>query len=343
MIWQRSHQVIWLDFPLTFVMRRLISRYRAKVRAPKPDTPKDRSQPKAESASWSSRIGRLFRALREKREYAVLLGAEESAGREVIRLQNSNEADRFIDTLAMTSGAGPVVQARSANHPLQLIELLGVPGSGKSTVGNKLALDLMCLDRRNLVAQWRSQPAWVKAWHIASSLLDFPTAIASIRFARCARLTSRASIGRLVRISAKRHWVKTRRGRLLLHQGYLQDIWSILAFHHIKAIDQGCVTAFLTALYRGTDPTFIYLDVSPETATGRIIGRRDGNSRLDGLTEDQIRSRLVERIWVADLIFSAAVAGGLWTTKISGHDAIGEVIDNAMRALQERGVQQPLA
>jgi len=339
MIWQRASLIIWLDYPLGFVMRRLIDRYRAKVVALKRNAPADAGQPEADSATWGSRIKRLGRAPWEKREYPALLGAAEDAGCRVIRLKDPAEADAFLDEISNASICGLQAPNNPAVCPNRMIEMLGVPGSGKSTVGHEVARHLQCINRRDIVTDWRSRSLAIRVWYIGRAFMDFPLVVAAIRFARCARLTPRDSMGRLLRIIAKHHWVRTRRGTLLLHQGYLQDIWSILAFNQVKAVDQACVTAFLTALYRGTDTTFIYLDVSPQTATSRILSRRNGNSRLDGMTPEQISTRLSERICAADLIFSAAVSGGLSAIRIDGHGEINEVADNTMKALQARGFQ----
>ncbi len=343
MIWERSSRIVWLDYPLAFVVRRLIGRYRAKVFAPKAKDRGNAGQPKPESASWSTRFSRLLRTLRETRQYAVLLGAQADAGRHVIRVQNPRDADGIADVIRNAAKGGRPEQQNLKGRAPRIIEFLGVPGSGKSTIAGKLTEELQYLDRKSIVNEWKARSAPVKAWCIARSLLDFQMLAASIGIARGARLISRPSLGRLVRVIGKRHWVKTRHGPLLLHQGYLQDIWSILTFNDNEDVDQACVADFLSALYDGTDATLIYLDVDPQTATNRIIGRRDGNSRLDDLAEEQISRLLEKRVWVADLIYSAAVASGLSITKLNGHDEVSHVLNNARQALQQRGFRRPTA
>jgi adenylate kinase family enzyme len=341
LIWNRSTSIVWLDYPLSLIGARLLDRYRNKRRRAQTQTSEAPVGEPAEFASWSSRISRLFRALREPREYASLLDAAEARGSHIIRVRQPEQAEQLPASLALLGRKQLAPLGRWDLRQQRMIELLGVPGSGKSTIGDKLVSDLQCRERRNIVEEWRRQSLPVKAWYILRGLLDIPAVVGAVKFARCAGLTSRSALGRLVRMVAKRHWVRTREGTLLLHQGYLQDIWSMLTFDEGKPIDNLCIARFLHAMYRGTDPTFIYLDIDVDTATQRIVARQHGNSRLDGLAKDDIRRRLNDRIWVADMIYTAAEASGMSTRRIDGQSSVEAVYTEAMRALAARGFAPP--
>lgn len=336
-VWHRSTSIVWLDYPLGFVVTRVLERYRQKRRRAQSAAPSASDGPPVEFASWSSRIGRLMRAIRGRREYAMLLGEAERKGSHIIRVRDPDAAETVVAALAALDRNRIAPLGRWELGSQRMIELLGNPGSGKSTIGHLAARELDCAVRMQVVKEWHYRPLPVKAWYVTRSLLDLRCVLAAIRFAIDARVKSRSGLDRLIRVVAKRHWLRTRRGNILLEQGYLQDIWSLLAFNNIKHIDRARVARFIAALYRGTNPAFIFVDVDTETSTKRILARHGGASRLDSWPESKIRQRLTDREWVIDLIYAAAIDAGLSITKVSGNASVEAVHAEAMQVLSARG------
>jgi adenylate kinase family enzyme len=340
-VWQRSTSIVWLDYPLSFVSTRLLERYLDKRRRAKSAKPDAADVQPVEFASWSSRIGRLMRAIRGRREYARLLGEAEQNGIHIIRVRDPKAADTLSAKLAKLDHDKIAPLGRWDLGPRRMIELLGAPGSGKSTIGNMVARELECAVRFEVVQEWLNKPMPIKAIYVVRGLLDLPCLFAAIRFAWTARITSRSGLDRLARVVAKRHWLQSRPGKVFLEQGYLQDVWSLLTFNDITHIERSSVARFLSVLYRGTNPVFLYVVVDPDTSTKRIVARNDGASRLDSWPENQIRQRLTEREWVTDLIYDAAIDAGLSITKICGKASVEDVQAEAMRVLSARGFGPP--
>jgi len=227
---------------------------------------------------------------------------------------------------------------RATPSRLRLVELFGLPGCGKSTLATELAVHLECLTRNDISARWAMLPIRKKGAHIARGLFDRRTAIAAIGFAISARLTSTESLFRLFRLVAKRDWVCRQQGTVLLDQGFLQDIWSILYEAQPANIRTKAISRLVSALYRDIDPSFLYLELNSDTAATRIFNRSDGSSRLDQLPEEKIRIRLEKRNWISQQIVLAAIASGLEPSVLTAADASERVLDTALARFKVQGV-----
>lgn len=108
LIWRQADMVVWLNYSLPVVALRLLGRF-AKKRRParvargvQATTASRLSAPG--SVSWSRRLGRLARTLRERREYRRLLGAPEYVGLTVTELRSSRDASRWLQGLGGSDG-----------------------------------------------------------------------------------------------------------------------------------------------------------------------------------------------------------------------------------------------
>lgn len=192
----------------------------------------------------------------------------------------------------------PMLIGRGTTGRAHFVELVGLPGAGKSTIARAAAQQL--------------RSAGVP---VAEDDLPPLTGIARIRrYARFASFCARHP--QLVRAVARytlavRPWsltrlrfafgvlthafgaVEARRGQgiVLLSQGMLQAAWSIAV--NGTAPNARVVDALVDALipiYEGG--AIVHVDVDPAQAAARIAARDGGGSRFDGLSEAEALERL---------------------------------------------------
>jgi len=101
-IWGRAEMIVWLNYPLGFVLVRLTGRFAAKMRgASRSVEPVEGSNgsDRAPPASWARRFGRLARTVRERREYRELLGEAVRRGAILVELRSETEARAWLGSL----------------------------------------------------------------------------------------------------------------------------------------------------------------------------------------------------------------------------------------------------
>jgi hypoxanthine phosphoribosyltransferase len=169
-----------------------------------------------------------------------------------------------------------------------------------------------------LTETWQQQGAAERGFRVAKGLLSLGTATAAARFAIAARLRSRESFFRLGRLVAKADWITSQRGQLLLDQGLLQELWSILFASDRFDPNPLQISALLSQLYKGVDARIVFIDIEPELAARRICQRTDGDSRLDGLPQSQVLFALSHGKRISDAILEGARTAGLRPIMSSG-------------------------
>ena len=133
---------------------------------------------------------------------------------------------------------------------------------------------------------------------------------AAVRFGVGARLTTRESLFRLMRLVAKTEWLRSRSGVVLLDQGFLQDVWSIFLSSKTACADPALLCSLIRSLYERIDATIVVLEVDSETASARVSARTHGESRFDSLPEGQLRSSIeAARGLQRQIVESARLAG----------------------------------
>ena len=100
-IWRRANTIVWLNYPLGFVLVRLAGRFAAKMRGASAVQPVKNSNgsDRAPPASWARRFGRLARTVRERREYRELLGEAVRRGAMLVELRSETEARAWLGSL----------------------------------------------------------------------------------------------------------------------------------------------------------------------------------------------------------------------------------------------------
>ena len=214
-----------------------------------------------------------------------------------------------------------------------LVELFALPGAGKSTVAGALAKRALVTTRADLSAAWANNSALQRLAHIGRALTDSQAVTAALRFAFGARLNTRESMYRLLRLMAKTDWLRTRSGMVLLDQGFLQDIWSIFLSSKSASADPALLCSLIGALYDGIDATIVVLDVNPETASARVSARTHGDSRFDNLPDGQLRDSISAASGLQRLIVESARRAGLRILVIDGSPPASIVTDRLLAAL----------
>jgi adenylate kinase family enzyme len=111
-IWTKADMVVWLNYPLHLIARRLMSRYTRKfvpVRAPgAAGATKSSVREIGPPVSWKGRMRRVMRNLRERREYGELLRSPQYQGLQVVELRSHKMTLEWIDSLDRRGGDGPV-------------------------------------------------------------------------------------------------------------------------------------------------------------------------------------------------------------------------------------------
>ena len=199
-----------------------------------------------------------------------------------------------------------------------LVEMFGHPGAGKSTLAHAAEAGRDFRSTAELGSAWKRRSAIGKAALLAAAVTDLGFIVRSLRLVVAARLLSGDSLRRLARLTVKTRWVRAQRGRLLLQEGFLQDLWSILYSARRLRPDPARLVPLIRQLYRGIDARIVYIDVDPRVAFDRIRGRTDGKSRLDRLSDDELRRQLGDAAELPARLVAAARAAGLQVERFDG-------------------------
>lgn len=157
----------------------------------------------------------------------------------------------------------------------------------------------------------------------------------AIRFATGARLFRGDSLPRLARLLIKSHWFRAQTAPLLLEEGHLQDLWSILYSGGRSDPDPRQLAPLIRCLYRGMDVQIVYLEVDPHNAFDRIRARRHGKSRLDRLADEELRRQLLSRAQLPSRLVDAARLAGLRVERVDASLPI-ETTVGQLRAVMQR-------
>ena len=203
----------------------------------------------------------------------------------------------------------------SSDPPL-IIELFGQPGAGKSTLARAVAADLELQTTRQLGAAWKRQSTLAKWLLGGRAILDCRSVVDAIMLASKGRLLRVDSLSRLFRLIIKSHWLRAQTGRFVLEEGHLQELWSIFYSARKAEPDPQLLAPLVSRLYGGLNAQIVFLDVSVGDAFDRIRCRVHGRSRLDRLTELELRQHLAATAQLPYRIADAARAAGLTVERV---------------------------
>jgi hypothetical protein len=169
-----------------------------------------------------------------------------------------------------------------------LIELVGLPGSGKSSITR--AVRTRHLGRGDL--------------RIVEARLGWPVVqvlVAALILALSARPFSITRIARAFKLAGFLRYYR-RHGNLpiIMDQGLTQKLWSMLAETRNFSLPLLATTVRRLAPFAAD--YLIWVETPANIATDRIVGRIGGNSRFDGQPRDEVADRLVNLLELYNLI-----------------------------------------
>lgn len=197
-----------------------------------------------------------------------------------------------------------------ADPPL-LVELVGQPGAGKSTLARAAAKGSEIRTRASLGSAWKKLPYITQGLFFGRAMLDGACLFRAIQLTLRARLFRSDSLSRLFRLLVKSHWIRAQGGELLLEEGCLQDLWSIYYSAGRREAEPGQLAPLIRCLYRGVRAEIIFLEVEPHHAFNRIRNRTHGKSRLDQYAEAELRQHLSATAQLPRSLADAARVAGL--------------------------------
>ena len=224
------------------------------------------------------------------------------------------------------------------------MELFALPGAGKSTVSEAFAKQALVTTRKDLTAEWANSSALQRLAHVGRAFGNYRLLTAAVRFGVGARLNTRESQFRLMRLVAKTEWLRSRSGVVLLDQGFLQDVWSIFLSSKTACADPALLCSLIRSLYERIDATIVVLEVDSETASARVSARTPGASRFDSLPEGQLRSSIEAASGLQRQIVESARLAGLPVLIVDASPPAQVVTDRLLAlfpAMQMRQAPRP--
>jgi thymidylate kinase len=217
--------------------------------------------------------------------------------------------------------------------PLTLVELFGAPGAGKTTVAAAAISRLPATTRHQLAANWRRQPLARRIGYVVRGFSHAGRLSGAARLAFGCGLRNPRSLARLARVIAKAEWLRTRNGTILLDQGILQDIWSILFLSGCSEPNPSLLSPLIRSIYDGLETRIVFIDVGAQTAASRVGARKNGHSPLDGLPEGEVQNSLVRAAGLPPRIIDAAKAAGLRILALDGSEPVEALVEKLLSAV----------
>jgi hypothetical protein len=221
-----------------------------------------------------------------------------------------------------------------ADAPL-LVELIGQPGAGKTTLARAATAGSELHTRGELGSAWAHLPILTKASLFGRAILDGACLARAIQLALGARLFRGDSLSRLFRLLIKSHWIRAQSGRLLLEEGCLQDLWSIYYSAGRWEPEPRQLAPLIRCLYRGVRARLVFLEVDPQRAFDRIRGRTHGKSRLDRLAEADLRQHLANTAQLPHKLADAARLAGLGVETLDASLPVETTVRRLRAVMQE--------
>ena len=232
---------------------------------------------------------------------------------------------------------GELTRVRTA-PALRLIELFALPGAGKTTLVNAAAALSQFTTRKDLSARWAATPRAEQRRLIARALADPARLAAALRLGVAARIRTKEGLFRLLKLVAKTEWLRSQQGVLVLDQGFLQDLWSILVSGKSRPFEPFKLAGLMKVLYNGIDTTVLVIEVDPSIAAVRVSGRTHGDSRFEELPQQELRGALAAASVVQGQVKDAAMLAGLPVQVVDGTAPVSELAGQLHALLPARAV-----
>lgn len=318
-IWDRAQVVIYLDHPFPHLMTRLLRRWKNKKMALRalerdqlPGLPSGNQRAVKVKATQRQRFKRMIKTWKEQDELRDMMGLLRSKNVHVIVLQSFKGAVQLYQKVQL-QGVAALLETETqprdswfaADETTPVVELFGLPGSGKTTVTDAV-IDRLALETRTTMANaWRNAGLQARMRLFARTACDFPLLFSAARMAVHCRLYSRESIHRLVRMLFMKHWLRDRPGPVVLDQWGLQNVWSIFMASGKVRADPEDIAMFLRRFYEDINVTVVVVEVDDALSSARIASRTDGSSRFDAMSGATLEAHVSRSHSLIDAIVSA--------------------------------------
>lgn len=195
-----------------------------------------------------------------------------------------------------------------------LYECFGLPGSGKTTACNAAykktktkAVDALFSDVNTLATSNKVLLTLQSFFYEARTyfyIVRLGLAIRAWKSADACSYLFRLPVQKMRMIR------NASNSRFLMEQLLLQNLWSALISTECKKVRTELLIPVIKSLYRNVGIVILYYDASVETAIQRIKSRKNGTSRLDHMSDEELRFH-IERgsILIRDIIRAASFAG----------------------------------
>ena len=218
---------------------------------------------------------------------------------------------------------------------MQIVELFGLPGAGKTTLVSGLSLPPGTIQREDL-ARGRSALSAVQLVRLAlATLADWRWLGALAVLAWQTPIRHSEALGRLLRFAVFKTWMRQQGLLLVLDQGPIQALWSIFFTEGSTRLPCGALARVIDLLYADISVVVFEIAVQPDLAATRITSREAGNSRLDGLPFGLTHSRLEACADLPGELLAAVRQAGITVHSLSG-DKTREQLRHEVQAMVDR-------
>lgn len=179
---------------------------------------------------------------------------------------------------------------QSLTKPTLIVESLGLPGAGKTTISQPIASKLRerglrVVSRHEILKQWRQENVWQKAIQLLPDNLNhWHILINSLAFAWQVKPLNRQSFAKAARIftNVKRNDTVARTSDceiILLDQGLLQETWSVAITGTPPAAKY--LKREITTLFHNRATIILHCKLDIDAALHRVQNRQTMSSRFD--------------------------------------------------------------
>lgn len=226
-----------------------------------------------------------------------------------------------------------------------IVELVGLPGAGKTTVSQQIALKLQerglqIVSRDEILKQWHQENALQKAikllpnnfnhWNILINSLGFALQVKPINqqsFSKAAKIFT--NVRRNDEVAKLPH-----SEIILLDQGLLQEIWSV------SITGTPPPTKYLkreiAPLFHNRPTIILHCQINIDTALHRVRNRQTMTSRFDLMDLTKAHSLLKKYSFYLDEIINCAQTCNIPVLKIDSSRSIAEQSQKAVSWIESK-------
>ena len=238
-------------------------------------------------------------------------------------------------------------QSLTKSKPL-IVELVGLPGAGKTTLSKQLVSKfkergLQVIFRDKILHQWHQKNPWQKLMQLLPHNFNhWNILINSLIFALQVKPINRQSFSKAIKIftNAKRNdtvFQSSDCDLILLDQGLLQETWSVSVTGSPPATKY--LKQEITLLFHNRPTIVLHCQIDIDTALSRVQNRQTMTSRFDLMDANQAHSILEKYSLYLDEIVSCARINKIPILEIDSSRSIAEQSEKAIGWIESQLTQ----